>query len=375
MTSTLRETLECVHDQIDVKHARSSTVLDDWCLNRKTADMADVRTMPFTGALPPLADGPIPPLGEALRYVQMSGVFYCPSVLTEPWGLELPPIEDCVWFHAVTVGQVTLDVGGERRTVRAGDLVLVPHGTGHRAWGSEEAPTPSVFELPHDYVTDQYAVLRHGGGGERSEVICGGIRLEHPAARQLVASLPAVIHIEASRSTRADWMRATLELMAEETQSVRPGGEAVVSRLCDIVVIQAIRTWIERDPAAQTGWLGALRDEQIGAVIASVHRYPEYDWTVASLADEVAMSRSAFAARFTDLVGEPAMRYVTRWRMFVALDRFQRSDATVASVASDLGYESEAAFSRAFKRVIGESPRVARRIPESMPTAPATPRV
>ncbi|MEM7092058.1 MAG: AraC family transcriptional regulator [Actinomycetota bacterium] len=317
-----------------------------------------------------MSDIAVPAIGEALRYIQMSGLFYCPSELTEPWGLELPPMPDCVWFHAVLGGDATLEVEGEIRKLRTGDLVLVPHGTGHRAWGIDEAPTPSVFDLPHDYVTDQYAVLRHGGGGDRTDIVCGGIRLEHPAARQLVASLPPIIHIEGARSTRADWMRATLELMAEETQLARPGGEAVVSRLCDIVVIQAIRTWIERDPAAQTGWLGALRDEQIGAAIARVHRNPERDWTVAMLADEVAMSRSAFAARFTELVGEPAMRYVTRWRMHVALDLLQRTDSNVAAVASEVGYDSEAAFSRAFKRVIGVSPRAARQ-PDDMPVAPA----
>ncbi len=219
--------------------------------------------------------------------------------------------------------------------------------------------TPLVFDLPHDEVNEHYAVLRHGGGGPQTRVVCGGIRFEHPAARQLVDSLPALIHIEASRATRADWMRATLDLMAEETQQSRPGGEAVISRLCDIVVIQAIRSWIEDDPAAQTGWLGALRDEQIGAAMARIHADPGHDWSVAALADEVAMSRSAFAARFTELVGEPAMKYVTRWRMHVAVDLL-RNGNTVAATAGCVGYESEAAFSRAFKRVMGEPPRAAR---------------
>ncbi len=146
--------------------------------------------------------------------------------------------------------------------------------------------------------------------------------------------------------------------MAEETREARPGGEAVISRLCDIVVIQAIRSWIERDPAAQTGWLGALRDPQIGTAMARIHAEPSRDWSVAALADEVAMSRSAFAARFTQLVGESAMRYVTRWRMHVALDLLQRG-RTVATTAHEVGYDSEAAFSRAFKRVMGTSPRTA----------------
>lgn len=300
-------------------------------------------------------------IGQALRFIQMSGIFYCPSQLTEPWGLELPPTPDCLWFHMVTSGVCTLEVPGRANLVaRTGDLVLVPHGTGHRAWGVEPAPTPSVFDLPHDEFSERYALLRHGGGGARTDVVCGGVRFDHPAARHLIAALPPVIHIERDQMPRSDWMRSTIDLLADEIREVRPGSEAVVSRLCDIVIIQAIRTWIERDTAAQTGWLGALRDDQIGAAIALIHGEPERDWTVAALADSVAMSRSAFAARFTDLVGEPAMRYVTRWRMHQAVDLLDSPGMTVAAAARRVGYESEAAFSRAFKRFHGTSPRAPR---------------
>jgi len=315
---------------------------------------------------------PVPAIGQALRFIRMSGIFYCPSELTEPWGIELPPMPDCLWFHMVMSGSCTIEVErGEPVTLRTGDLVLVPHGSGHRGWGAERAPTPSVFDLPHEQYSERYAVLRHGGGGDRTHLVCGGVRFDHPAARHLVDALPALIHTESSRMPRSDWMRATLDLMAEETREVRPGSEAVVSRLCDIVVIQAIRAWIERDPAAQTGWLGALRDEQIGAAIARVHAEPGRDWTVATLADEVAMSRSAFSARFTELVGQPAMRYVTRWRMLQALDLLETSDTTVAAAGRSVGYDSEAAFCRAFKRVIGTPPGAAR--PRSETHASSTP--
>ncbi len=303
----------------------------------------------------------VPPIGEALRYMQMSGIFYCPSELSEPWGLELPPMANCVWFHALVSGTCTVEVSGEIHEIRAGDLVLIPHGSGHRAWGAEKTDTPSVFDLPHDYVNEQYATLRHGGDGGLTTVICGGVSFEHPGARHLIDSLPAVIHVEATRSTRADWLQSTLALLAEETRHGHPGGEAVVSRLCDIVVIQAIRSWIDQDPAARTGWLGALHDDQVGSAIARIHADPARDWTVATLADEVAMSRSAFAARFTDLVGESAMRYVTRWRMYRAIELLRDGQTTVGSVAAAVGYDSEAAFSRAFKRVIGSSPGASRR--------------
>jgi AraC-like DNA-binding protein len=156
-------------------------------------------------------------------------------------------------------------------------------------------------------------------------------------------------------------MESTLRLMAVEARQARPGGEAVMTRLADILVIQAIRSWLETDPAARKGWLGALRDRQIGPALTLIHRDPARPWTVAALARERAMSRSAFAARFTALVGEPAMQYVTRWRMQLAYSQLEEEGATVAELARRFGYRSEAAFARAFKRVVGMPPGEVRR--------------
>jgi len=167
--------------------------------------------------------------------------------------------------------------------------------------------------------------------------------------------------IDAAQQPQQEWLQSTLHFMAAEARSLRPGGETIVTRLADNLVIQAIRTWIERDPVAQTGWLGALRDEQIGRALTLIHHEPSRDWTVASLATEIAMSRSAFAARFAALVGEPPMRHIARWRMHVALDWLTEGRATLGEVALRLGYGSEAAFSRAFKRCLGVSPGAARR--------------
>ncbi|MDQ3579686.1 MAG: AraC family transcriptional regulator, partial [Actinomycetota bacterium] len=174
---------------------------------------------------------------------------------------------------------------------------------------------PGILDLERESVSDRYEVLRYGGEGARTNMICGAVRFDHPAARNLVEVLPAIIHIESSDSPYPDRMHTTLALLAAEARESRPAGAAVITRLADILVIQAIRSWIETDPAAQTGWLGALADPQIGSAISLIHRDPAREWTLATLADELAMSRSAFAARFSELVGEPAMHYVTRWRM------------------------------------------------------------
>jgi len=305
---------------------------------------------------------PADPLAEALHFLRMNGAFYCRSELSAPWGLTLPAMPGYVWFHAPTAGQALLETESADPTLlRTGDFALVPHGEGHVLRSDPDAPAPGILDLERELVSERYELLRHGGGGVPTILICGAVRFDHPAARNLVEILPAAIHLEPSSSDRLDWMQGTLRLMAAEARELRPGGEAVITRLADIVVVQAIRSWLETDPAARTGWLGALQDRQIGRAIMLIHREPARPWTVASLARELAMSRSAFAARFTELVGVPVLRYLTEWRMRLAQSRLEAEGTTVAAVAAELGYGSEAAFSRAFKRVIGESPGAARR--------------
>jgi AraC-like DNA-binding protein len=324
-------------------HARSSSGLDGETHGAHTREVKI-----------PLANDP---LGEALHFLRMSGVFYCRSEFTAPWGLDLPAFEDCLIFHVVTAGRCVLEVkGAEDHVLQPGDFALVPHGTGHRLASEAGVRGAKLFDLPREQVSDRYEVLRHGEGGAPTTIICGVVRFDHPAADRLVTLLPRVIAVDAWSSPEAEWIQSTLRLMAIEARELRPGGETVITRLADILVIQAIRSWMASDPAAQTGWLGALQDHQIGHAIALVHRDPARPWTLESLANEAAMSRSAFAARFTELVGEPAMHYVTRWRMHVAVTWLKEEDSPISAMASRLGYESEAAFSRAFKKLAGLAP-------------------
>ncbi len=314
---------------------------------------------------------PADPLGEALHFLRMNGAFYCRSELTAPWGMTLPPMPGYVWFHVVVSGSLWLDAGDDDpMLMQRGDLALVPRGEGHGLRSEPGAPAPGILELDRELVSDRYEILRHGEGGALTTLVCGAVRFDNPAAHNLVEILPPIVHVEASDSPQMDRIEGVLRLMAVEAMELRPGGEAVITRLGDILVIQAIRSWIETDPAAQTGWLGALQDRQIGHALSLIHRDPSRAWTVASLADELAMSRSAFAARFTGLVGEPAMQYATRWRMQVAHEALRSEGATVAELAGRLGYRSEAALARAFKRVIGVPPgSVKRRADEPLDPA------
>lgn len=304
----------------------------------------------------------IDPLGEALHFLHMSGVFYTRSEFTAPWALALPAFPDCLMFHVVTSGRCWLDVEGvEPHLLQTGDLALVPHGEGHQLLSEPGIPAAKLFDLPREQISERYEILKYGQGGAASNLICGTVRFDHPAAHDLVRLLPKVIHIEAWQSPQMEWIQSTLRLMATEAKVIQPGGETIITRLADILVIQAIRSWIAEDPMAQTGWLGALQDKQMGYAILLIQRDPARVWTVAALANEVAMSRSAFAARFKALVGEPPMQYITRWRMNVALTRLKKEDISIGELANHLGYQSEAAFSRAFKRFIGISPGAARK--------------
>lgn len=297
------------------------------------------------------------PLGDALHLLRMQGLFYSRTDVAEPWALEMPAIADSLSFHVITAGSCWLERSGDAPIeLRTGDVALVPHGRGHHLVSEPGLrPAGRVDLLPQRYLSDRYSVLTYGGDGRASQLICGIVSFRGPAARALMATLPPVIHVEGT-GRYASSVHDTVRLMSEELGDLRPGGEAVTTRLADILVVQAIRSWLEHDPAARTGWLGALQDDRIGRALAAIHRDPGADWSLESLAAEAAMSRSSFAARFTELVGEPAMTYVTRWRMGVAHTRLQDDGATVGAVASSLGYRSEAAFSRAFTRIVGTTP-------------------
>ena len=304
---------------------------------------------------------PVDPLGEALHSLHMSGVFYTRSEFTAPWGLILPAFKDCLMFHVAISGRCWLEIEGvDPYLLQPGALALAPHGDGHQLSSGPNAPAVKLFDLPREQISERYEILRYGHGGEATSLICGTVRFDDPAARQLVRLLPKLICIETWQSPQMEWIQSTLRLMAAEAKAIRPGGETIITRLADILVIQAIRSWMAKDPLAKTGWLAALQDKHIGYAILLVQRDPARRWTVASLANEVAMSRSAFAARFKELVGEPPMQYIARWRMNIALACLKNENVSLGELAHRLGYQSEAAFSRTFKRVIGSSPAATR---------------
>ncbi|MEM6551520.1 MAG: AraC family transcriptional regulator [Planctomycetota bacterium] len=319
----------------------------------------------MNGAFPVVTD----PLGEALHGLRMSGALYCRSELSAPWGMELPAMPGCLMFHLVTEGVAWIEAEGEEPLrVEPGMLVMIPHGQGHRVVHEPGAEAVGLFELDRVMLSERYEVLRIDGGGagggagrgERCGMMCGAVCFEDAVATRLVGLLPRTMVVggedHSERGAVVARMRGMLEMIAAEVEVLRPGGETIVARLADILIIDAIRHWMATDTRAHRGWLGALQDGQIGRALSAVHRDPKRAWSVAELAEAVAMSRSAFAARFAELVGQTPMQYVRDWKMSQGKAWLATGGVTVSEVAYRLGYESEASFSRAFKGVTGRSP-------------------
>src|SRR5918997_2478826 len=330
--------------------------LDDRCRGRQGGHVTSnaASGQPWT---------PVDPVGGVLADLRIRGVFYCRAEATAPWGVEMPALEGCMSFHVVTAGRCVLEVDGVRSVLQPGDLALVPHGRGHLLRSDPGAPIAGRADLlPQQYLAEHYSVLRLGGGGVPAGMVWGVVQPERAGAAHLLDLLPPVLHVDGRDAAGGGWLPVLLGVIVDESRHDRPGSEAVVTRLADVVVIQAVRAWLDT-AATGPGWRGALRDPQVGRAVARLHREPGAAWTLTRLAREARMSRSSFAARFTELAGEPAMHYVARWRMHLATVALA-DGARVGELARHLGYESDAAFSRAYKRVVGVPPvTVARRDP------------
>ena len=307
--------------------------------------------------LPPSSD----PLGEVLQLLQLTGVLYCSAELTDPWGIEIPPLLGVMNLEVVTSGHCWIELEDQAPVfMPKGSLALIPRGNAHKIRGNLGDKTTWLEDIPIERISDRFELMRFGGGGRLTRVTYCGIRFEPYLADRLIRLLPNMLHLRTQEDDDS-WLNSAVRFIAREAQQRLPGSETVITRLADILVIQAIRTWIESVREQERGWIAALHDRQIGKALALMHRRPEHDWRVASLAREIGMSRSGFSARFTALVGEPVMQYLTDLRMQRAHRELRESADSLAKIAERVGYHSEPAFNRAFKRVKGMPPGAVRR--------------
>jgi AraC-like DNA-binding protein len=340
-------------------------------------------------------------LSDVLRAVRLRGALFYYIDGSAPWAAEAPPAQEIIpgimpgaehliEFHAVVAGSCWGGITGETPVhLQEGDVILFPQGDAHvmssapglRQPGAGKevyfAPRPPQLPYAIDMCGAEGTTARlDGGGSERATIVCGFLGLDTRPFNPLLSALPRVIHVSAAALGPDSWVGPFLKAAVVESNRRRPGGEAVLERMSEMLFVEVLRRYLDTLPVGQTGWLAGMRDPGVGRVLALLHEKPEAPWTLERLADDAAMSRSTLHERFAHFIGRPPMQYLAQWRMQVAATRLRDTNAKVIEVALGVGYESEAAFSRAFKRAVGVAPvawRVGRRAEGDGDWEPARP--
>lgn len=293
-------------------------------------------------------------LSEVLTLIRLRGELVYTAFLGEPWGLQFQP--GSAHFHFIKAGKAWVTpAGGNPTEVSEGDLVLLPLGKGHVVADAPDSPAKRIETVAAEHFHRDELVLRYGGGENIAQIIGGFFSFEGSSLPAVMSVLPPLIHIPRSDAGAPPWLEAISRFLISEAQQQDPGSSLMISRLIDLLVIRTLRSWAATE-ANRIGWLGGLGDERIGRVLSAVHADPSRNWTVQSFAKIAGMSRSIFAERFTGTVGEPPLRYLSRWRLTLAADLLRNSGLKVTEVAYRSGYASDASFSRAFKAHFGYAP-------------------
>ena len=296
-------------------------------------------------------------LSEVLETVHLESVVCRRVELSAPWGLQFGSYDGAVFF-VVSRGSCWLEAESVDSSLplATGDFVVLPRGQKHilRDDPNSFSAAGEDWLLTSDDLTQQISPFKRSGLS--TTLIYGRLHLDGLTANPILAVLPPMIVVRGEEEQALPWLSTTLQLIACEMISARPGAHTVISHLAGILFIHAVRVYIANKEQIGRCWLRALTDPHIGRALTLMHRFPEKPWTVASLATDVGISRSAFATEFRELVGEPPLQYLTRWRMHKAAGWLRQGQKTLAEIATLVGYESEAAFSNAFKRWMHQSP-------------------
>jgi len=296
-------------------------------------------------------------LAEVLAVTRLTNTTLCSASFDAPWGLYFEPANRAT-FHVVGRGSCWLipDGGGDPVRMNQGDVALMPHGAGHSLADRRDTPMEhyGVYQkaLPRSTVEPGCG----GAVGDTATLFCGAYQFEVDGPNPILSLLPPVIHLPADRAQGDHDLQAVVQLLMRESRGAAHGAKTVVTRLMDVLFVYVVRAWLKEQPERGAGWIGALRDPQIGRALSLIHESPQGRWTLEMLAGEVSMSRAAFAKRFTTLVGEAPMTYLRRWRMDLAAGLLREAEGSVGWVANKVGYESETTFSRTFRRSRGVPP-------------------
>jgi AraC-like DNA-binding protein len=304
------------------------------------------------------------PLSDLLRVVRLDGAFFYAVEAAEPWSVEtlaakelspriMPGAEHLISYHILTQGRCYGGlIGEERIELVTGDVIVFPHGDPHVM---SSGPTVRIGPDVHTSAPARYphTVLLGDRGPRATSFVCGFLGCDRRPFNPLLAALPRLMHM---RGMSDAWLAGLTRHLTEESRLGRAGADCVVTRLAEVMFIEVLRRYLDGLPPGQTGWLAGLRDEVVGRALTLLHGQPGRPWTLADLAREAVSSRSSLAKRFALLVGQPPMQYLAQWRMQVAANLLAQSGAKVATIGVEVGYDSEAAFSRAFKKASGLAP-------------------
>jgi AraC-like DNA-binding protein len=296
------------------------------------------------------------PLADVLDVSRVGGALLAHVRAHDPWGIALPATPGAS-FHAFTAGTAWLRVGNAPPLqLMPGDVLLLPTGIEHELASRPDGPARAYDRLAKEQAMGSDGDLVLPGAGACTRFLCAAYDYDHEVAHPLLSLLPGVLHIPADPPGDASPVQMTLRLLTAELGGRSEGSRAVVDRLVDVLFVQVVRAWLHASTDGDASWLRALRDPAVAGALALLHDQPQRAWTVQELAHEVHLSRATLARRFTELVGEPPLAYLTRWRMDLAARRLRETTDPVGVVAAGVGYSSEYAFSRAFSRMRGEPP-------------------
>jgi AraC-like DNA-binding protein len=307
-------------------------------------------------------------LSDVLSSVKLFGAVFFNAEFSAPWGfsapvssklteLIAPGAEQFVLFHLVVEGGAVVELrDGSSTELSPGDIVIFPHGDAHHMYSrGARRPFPN-YGINAKFRARELSPLRAGGGGELSRFVCGYMTCDPHLCRPILGGLPPVLKVNIRADRSGHWLENSILHLVEEAASGRVGSEAMLAKLSEALFVDTLRRYVASLPAGQTGWLAGTRDPIVGKSLGLLHNRVAHPWTLAALAEEVGISRSALVERFTRYLSEPPMTYLTRWRLQLAARSLEKTSRGVAEIAGEVGYESEAAFNRAFKREFGRPP-------------------
>ena len=307
-------------------------------------------------------------LSEVLRVVKLDGAVFYNAEFSTPWSIRTPPSSTVapylasaaghvIIYHLLTEGRGFAQVeDGERLPLEAGDIVIFPHGDAHIMENGPRTKTVDNSKELERIFSEGLKLSRMGGGGEITKFVCGYMSCEPRLTQVVLGGLPPLFKVNIRNDAAGRWLENSIRFSVAEADASRAGSEAVLAKLSEALFVETLRRYVASLAENHTGWLAGARDPQVGKALAMMHRHPARPWTIADLASEAGISRSVLAERFRHYLGEPPMTYLTHWRLQLGAQMLSSTSYSVAQIASEVGYESEPAFNRAFKRDFGNPP-------------------